>query len=75
MSQEKRFSQIWDLCRNTANHINFHYRANSVENNNQIFQKIKKPFLAHFGSIFPILQQEKFSQKIQLCHAQLHMGF
>ena len=38
-------SQIWDLYRNTANKINFHYRTNSV--------KIKTPILAHFQYIFP----------------------
>ena len=32
------FSQIWDLHRNTANKINFHYRSNSVNINDQIFQ-------------------------------------
>ena len=28
----------WDLCRNTANNKNFHYRTNSVKTNDQIFQ-------------------------------------
>ena len=31
ISQEQHFSQIWDLSRNTAYHINFHYRTNSVK--------------------------------------------
>ena len=30
--------QICDLCRNTANYINFHYRRYSVKINDQIFQ-------------------------------------
>ena len=37
-SQEQKFSQIWDLCRNTANNTNFHYRTFSVKINDQIFQ-------------------------------------
>ena len=32
ISQKKDFSQIKDLCRNTANTINFHYRTNLVKN-------------------------------------------
>ena len=32
ISQKQKFSQIWDLSRNTANNINFHYRTNSVKN-------------------------------------------
>ena len=38
ISQEQKFSQIWDLRRNTTNNISFHYRTNSVKINNQIFQ-------------------------------------
>ena len=33
ISHELKFSQIWDLCRNTASNINFHYRWNSVKSN------------------------------------------
>ena len=36
ISPEQDFSQIWDLCRNTANNINFRYRTNSVKNSQQI---------------------------------------
>ena len=55
--QEQEFFQIWDLCRNTANSINFRYRTNSVKINDRIFQYIQKTlFLAHFpnfgGSFF-----------------------
>ena len=58
------FSQIWDLCGNTANNINFHNRTNAIKINDQSFQYIQKTlFLAHFpkfaGKIF-------FLQKIQL---------
>ena len=35
ISQESEFSQIWDLCWNTANNTNFHYRTNSVKINDQ----------------------------------------
>ena len=38
ISQEQKFSQIWDLRRNTTNNISFHYRTNLVKINNQIFQ-------------------------------------
>ena len=38
ISQEQTFSQIWDMCRNTANNVNFHHRSNSVKCNDHIFQ-------------------------------------
>ena len=38
ISQEQKFSEIWDLCRNTANNIHFYYRTFSVKTNEQIFQ-------------------------------------
>ena len=37
-SQEEHFSQREDLCRNSVNNTNFHYRTNSVKINDQIFQ-------------------------------------
>ena len=37
VSQEKDFSQIDDLWRNTANNINFHDRTHSRKINDQIF--------------------------------------
>ena len=52
--QEQTFSQIWDLCRNIGNNINFHYRTNSLKLNDQIF---KKPCS---WSVFPILKGKKF---------------
>ena len=53
ISQEHKFSQIWDLCRNTGNNMNFHYRSNSVKINDQIFEEIEKNmFLAHFLGLF-----------------------
>ena len=33
ISQELEFSQIWNLFRNTANNIKFHYRTNLVKVN------------------------------------------
>ena len=52
MSGEKKFSQIWDLSKNTANNTNFHYSTNSVKINDQFFNIFKKPcfdpFLVHF---------------------------
>ena len=55
------FCQIWDLCRNIANNIHFHYRTNSVKINDKIFQYIHKTlFLAHFWPIFPILGAKIF---------------
>ena len=52
ISQEPEFSQIRDLCRNTVNNINFHYRTNSAKINDK-FSKYSKnpvigPFLVHF---------------------------
>ena len=32
-SQKQKFSRIWDLCTNTDNNTNFHYRTNSVKIN------------------------------------------
>ena len=32
-SGEQDFSQIWDLCKDTSNNINFHYKPNSEKNN------------------------------------------
>ena len=43
------FPKIWDLCQNTANNINFHYRPNSEKINDY-------PVLAHF----PIFLVKKF---------------
>ena len=61
ISQEPEFSQIWNLCRNTANKINFNYRTNSVKINDKGFQYIQKTlFLAHFWPIFPIFGAKNF---------------
>ena len=61
ISQEPEFSQIWDLCRNTTNNINFHYRTSSVKISYKIFQYIQKIlFLAHFCPISPIFEAKIF---------------
>ena len=61
ISHKQKFSQKWDLCRNTANNINFHYGSNSVKINkfsNESKRSCFWPFWVHFPK-FPI------------CHAQL----
>ena len=62
ISQEQKFSQIWDLGRNTSNKISFHYRTNSLRINEQI-NKFKKL------CFWPILGQNKIFQNIWPCHA------
>ena len=57
VSQKLEFSQIWYLCSNTANNINFHYRTNPVKTNDKIFQYIQQTL---FLPIFPILGAKKF---------------
>ena len=61
ISQEQKFSQIWDLFRNTANNISFHYTIKPVKINDHIFQYIQKTlFLAHFWSIFTSFGAKNF---------------
>ena len=38
------FSHIWDLCKNTANNVNFHYKLNS-EKAKKLFDKFKDAIL------------------------------
>ena len=57
ISQEQKFSQIWDLYRNKANNNIFHYRTNSVKITDQIFNKNSKnpifgPSLVRFPNVF-----------------------
>ena len=67
------FSQIKDLCRNTANNKNFHYRTSSGKINDHSFIYIqKKPI---FGPFPKFWGAKKFSKKIQLCQAQFDKGF
>ena len=37
ISQERDLSQLEDLCKSTANIINFHYRTNSGKINDHVF--------------------------------------
>ena len=50
VSQEQDFCQIWDLCRNKAYDINFHYRTYSVKIND-------------FGPFPQFWEQKLFFQK------------
>ena len=64
ISQEQDFSQIKDLCRNTADNNNFNYRTKLMT---KYFFKLKKPlFLAYFLPISPILVEKKAFPKIRL---------
>ena len=66
ISRGQKFPQIWDLCSNTANNINFHCRTNSVKII-KFFNKFKKPC---FWSIFQLFQaKEFFSRK---CESAMH---
>ena len=51
ITQEPEFSQIWDLCRNKANNINFHLTSNQEKSNDKI------------GPICQFLEKNKFSRK------------
>ena len=63
LSQLQKFPQICDLCRNTANNISFHYRTNSVKNNDKFCNKLKKPcFWSVFGSFSQFFGQKFFSE-------------
>ena len=65
ISQERDFSQVWDLCKNRANIIYFFIDQFQKKLMAKFSNKLKKPmFLAHFGSIFPIYgAKESFSGK------------
>ena len=75
ISQEQKFYQIWDLCGSTAHNINVHYRSTSVKINDQIFQQIKKLFLALFGFIFSILGAKKILPGIPALSRTTSCGF
>ena len=58
-----------------ANDINVHYRSNSVKII-EFSDKLKKPcFWPILGRPFQSWGQKQVSWKIQLCHAQLYVGF
>ena len=71
ISQKPKFSQAWDLCKNTAN-IKLLYRPNSekiTDSHSQLIQKAL--FLAHFPHFWG---KKRFLGKSG-SHIQLHMGF
>ena len=71
ISQEQDFSQIQDLCRNTANNKHFHQRTNSVKLMINFFFKLKNLLFAHF----PNFRSKKSFSKRLGCHAQFHKSF
>ena len=64
ISQEHQFSQIWDLCRNTANNLNFHYRSNPINWEND-------PFWA----LFPNIGEKKIFPENLALSPKFHMSF
>ena len=69
-----KISQIWDLSRNRANNINFHYITHSVKINNQIFLLIQKNLFWSISPIFVFSNSFSFSNKSG-CHTQLQKAF
>ena len=65
ISQEQKISQLWDFHRNTSNNMNFNYRTNWIEVNDEI----------RINSKSPVWGPKIIFCKIQLCHAHLHMEF
>ena len=62
ISQEPDFSQVWNLCKNTANIIKFLYSPNSEKFITKFSNKFKKPcFRPIFGLFSPFFGQKKFS--------------
>ena len=59
ISQKQKISQIWDLCRNTAYNISFHYRTNSS------FNKFKNSVFGPFCKIFGQKISRKSSSTMQ----------
>ena len=58
--QEQKFTQKWDLCKNTARNINFRYRSNSVKIKKIFSNKLKKPcFWSILDRFFQFLGQKK----------------
>ena len=70
MSQEQYFPQIWDLCMNIFNSVNFHYRTNSVKLIAKFYSKFKNPhFQPIFGPLSQFLGQKIFSR---ICSSDMH---
>ena len=74
ISQEQKFSQIWDLCRNTANK-NFHYRTNSVKSITEFYSKFKKPIFGPFLVPFPKLTGKNYFPESLVLSCTTSYGF
>ena len=75
IKEEQRFSQIWDLGKNTANNMNFHYRTNSIKTNDQILHSKNLVYWPNFSPLSQFWRQNKFLQNIQPCYIQFHISF
>lgn len=72
--KNKSLPKILNLHKNTEKNTNFHW-TNSVNINNQILNKLKKPcFWPIFGPFSRFWRQERFLCEIRICQAQLHTG-
>ena len=60
---------------NILNSVNFHYRTNSVKLIAKFYSKFKNPYFQPIFGPVSILGAKDFFQNMQLCHAQVHMGF
>ena len=61
IAQKPEFSQIWDLCKQKTNNLNFHLTPNPEKSNNTIFGKSLKTFLfGHFWAFFPLFRKNFF---------------
>ena len=62
IAQKPEFSQIWDLCKQKTNNLNFHLTPNPEKSNNTIFGKSLKTFLfGHFWAFLSPFQKKFFS--------------
>ena len=62
ISQELDFSQLWNLCWNIANNINFHYRTNLEKKKINFIKKFKKAFSGPLFGHFPHFGDHRFTQ-------------
>ena len=69
-------TKIFPNIRFVQEHINFHYKTNSIKINDKFVNKFKKILtLAYFWFIFLILGAKHFFSKTRLGHAHLNMDF
>ena len=63
-SQEREFSQIWDLRRKLANRKSLHFRSFLAKTNDSILHKCPKTlFLGLFGPFLPIFEKMRIFPK------------